>query len=244
MKREDFIKRGLGSLGLFAVIPALSACSKDEVVADTTTTGTTISSDPTVTPSSCSVTNSETEGPFPTKSPASYATTNIVSDRTGTPLTIKVYIRNVNASCAVIKGAIVDIWHCDAAGNYSQYGGTQMQSTNYTSVNFLRGRQTTDANGMAAWTSIYPGWYSSRAPHIHVHVYNSSGTSLLVTQIAFPEDVSKVVYAQGVYASKGQADTSNAKDNVFGDGVTNEMSTVTGSVAAGYVLTHTIYVKA
>lgn len=244
MKREDFIKRGLGSLGLFAVIPALSACSKDEVVADTTTTtGTTISSDPTVTPSSCSVTNSETEGPFPTKSPASYATTNIVSDRTGTPLTIKVYIRNVNASCAVIKGAIVDIWHCDAAGNYSQYGGTQMQSTNYTSVNFLRGRQTTDANGMAAWTSIYPGWYSSRAPHIHVHVYNSSGTSLLVTQIAFPEDVSKVVYAQGVYASKGQADTSNAKDNVFGDGVTNEMSTVTGSVSAGYVLTHTIYVK-
>lgn len=243
MKREDFIKRGLGSLGLFAVIPALSACSKDEVVADTTTTDTTISSDPTVTPSSCSVTNSETEGPFPTKSPASYATTNIVSDRQGTPLTIKVYIRNVNASCAVIKGAIVDIWHCDAAGNYSQYGGTQMQSTNYTSVNFLRGRQTTDTNGMAAWTSIYPGWYSSRAPHIHVHVYNSSGTSLLVTQIAFPEDVSKVVYAQGVYASKGQADTTNARDNVFGDGVTNEMSTVTGSVSAGYVLTHTIYVK-
>ncbi len=243
MKREDFIKRGLGSLGLFAVIPALSSCTKDEVVADTTTTGTTISSDPTVTPSSCSVTNSETEGPFPTKSPASYATTNIVSDRTGTPLTIKVYIRNVNASCAVIKGAIVDIWHCDAAGNYSQYGGTQMQSTNYTSVNFLRGRQTTDTNGMAAWTSIYPGWYSGRAPHIHVHVYNSSGTSLLVTQIAFPEDVSKVVYAQGVYASKGQADTTNARDNVFGDGVTNEMSTVTGSVSAGYVLTHTIYVK-
>ncbi|MFY7911768.1 MAG: intradiol ring-cleavage dioxygenase [Emticicia sp.] len=246
MKREDFIKRGLGSLGLFAVIPALSSCSKDEVVADTTTTtttGTTISSDPTATPSSCSVTNSETEGPFPTKSPASYAINNIVSDRQGTPLTIKIYIRNVNASCAVIKGAIVDIWHCDAAGNYSQYGGTQMQSTNYTSVNFLRGRQTTDTNGMAAWTSIYPGWYSSRAPHIHVHVYNSSGTSLLVTQIAFPEDVSKVVYAQGVYASKGQADTTNARDNVFGDGVANEMSTVTGSVSAGYVLTHTIYVK-
>lgn len=244
MKREDFIKKGLGSLGLFAIIPALTSCTKDEVLADTTTTtGTTISSDPTVTPSSCSVTNSETEGPFPTKSPASYATTNIVSDRQGTPLTIKVYIRNVNASCAVIKGAIVDIWHCDAAGNYSQYGGTQMQSTNYTSVNFLRGRQTTDTNGMAAWTSIYPGWYSGRAPHIHVHVYNSSGTSLLVTQIAFPEDVSKVVYAQGVYASKGQADTTNARDNVFGDGVTNEMSTVTGSVSAGYVLTHTIYVK-
>lgn len=242
MKREDFIKRGLGSLGLFAVIPALSSCVKDEVVADTTGS-TTVTSDPTTTPSSCSVTNSETAGPFPTKSPASLVTNNIVSDRKGTPLTIKVYIRNVNASCAIIKDAIVDIWHCDAAGLYSEYGGTGMQSVDMTAVHFLRGRQTTDANGMAAWTSIYPGWYSGRAPHIHVHVYNVSGTSLLVTQIAFPEDVSKVVYAQGVYASHGQADTTNVRDNVFSDGVTNEISVVTGSASAGYVLTHTIYVK-
>lgn len=242
MKREDFLKKGLGSLGLFAIIPALNACAKDEVLADTTT-GTTITSDPTVTPSSCSVTNSETEGPFPTKSPADYAINNIVSDRTGTPLTVKVYIRNVNASCAIIKDAIVDIWHCDAAGNYSEYGGTGMQSTNYTTVHFLRGRQVTDANGQAAWTSIFPGWYSGRAPHIHVHVYNSAGKSLLVTQIAFPQDICNTVYAQGAYKSHGLQDTTNATDNVFGDGVTNEMSTVTGSVSAGYVLTHTVYVK-
>ncbi len=243
MKREDFLKKGLGSLGLFAIIPALNACAKDEVLTDTTTTGTTITSDPTVTPSSCSVTNSETEGPFPTKSPADYAINNIVSDRTGTPLTVKVYIRNVNASCAIIKDAIVDIWHCDAAGNYSEYGGTGMQSTNYTTVHFLRGRQVTDANGQAAWTSIFPGWYSGRAPHIHVHVYNSAGKSLLVTQIAFPQDICNTVYAQGAYKSHGLQDTTNATDNVFGDGVTNEMSTVTGSVSAGYVLTHTVYVK-
>jgi hypothetical protein len=61
--------------------------------------------------------------------------------------------------------------------------------------------------------------------------------NLLVTQIAFPEDLSKVVYAQGVYASHGQADTTNARDNVFGDGVSTEMSTVTGSASAGYELT-------
>lgn len=246
MKREDFLKKGLGSLGLFAVIPALNSCAKDEVTADTnsTTTTSTITSDPSTTPSSCTVTNSETEGPFPTKSPTTLVTNNITSDRKGTSLTIKVYIRNVNASCAIIQDAIVDIWHCDAAGLYSEYGGTGMQSADMTAVHFLRGRQTTDTNGMAAWSSIYPGWYSGRAPHIHVHVYTSAGKSLLVTQIAFPEDVSKVIYAQGVYASHGQADTSNAKDNVFGDGVTNEMSVVTGSVSAGYVLTHTIYVKA
>lgn len=242
MKRHDFIKKGLGSLGgMVTALAFLNSCETDEVAIEEETTG--ITSDPTVTPSSCSVTNSETEGPFPTKSPGSYVTTNIVSDRTGTPLTIKIYIRNVNDSCKIIQGALVDIWHCDAAGNYSQYGGTQMQSANYSSVSFLRGRQSTDTNGMTGWTSIFPGWYSGRAPHIHVHVYNSSGNSLLVTQIAFPPEVCKVVYAQGVYASHGQADTTNERDNVFGDGYTNELATVTGSVSAGYELTHTIFVK-
>ena len=140
--------------------------------------------------------------------------------------------------------ALVDIWHCDAAGNYSEYGGTGMQSTNYQSVHFLRGRQTTDANGLVTFTSIYPGWYSGRAPHIHVHVYNSAGKSLLVTQIAFPEDISKIVYAQGAYQSHGQADTQNSNDNVFSDGFSLEMATVSGSVSAGYVLTHNVVVTA
>ncbi|NBA87276.1 intradiol ring-cleavage dioxygenase [Emticicia sp. CRIBPO] len=246
MKREDFLKRGFGSLGLFAAIPLLSACKQTDVIdpettgATTGTTGTTT----TTTPSTCSVTNSETEGPFPTKTPSSLVTNNIVSDRQGDKLTVNVIIRNVNNSCEVLPDAIVDIWHCDAAGNYSEYGGTGMQSTNYTSVHFLRGRQTTGSTGLATWTSIYPGWYSGRAPHIHVHIYNAKGTSLLVTQIAFPEDISKLVYAQGVYKSHGQADTTNARDNVFGDGVTNEMSVVTGDVTNGFVLTHTIFVKA
>lgn len=244
MKRDEFLKKGLGSLGLFAIVPILGACVKDKVAAtDTTTTNSTISSDPTVTPASCSVTNSETEGPFPTHTPSDYAINNIVSDRKGTPLTVKIYIRNVNNACAILKDATVDIWHCDAAGLYSEYGGSGMQSTNLTSVHFLRGRQLSDANGQAAWTSIYPGWYSGRAPHIHVHVYNGT-KSLLVTQIAFPEDVSKAVYAQGVYASHGQADTSNARDNVFSDGVSNELGIVSGSVANGYTLTHTMFVKA
>ena len=223
MNRLEFIKKGLGSLGFLAVMPLMGACKKDS------TTGTS-STD-------CAVTNSETAGPYPTKSPSSFVTKNIVSDRTGTALTVQITVRNVKNNCAFLKDAIVDIWHCDAAGAYSEYG-------NLTSVHFLRGRQTTDANGIADFTSIYPGWYSGRAPHIHVHVYNSSGTSLLVTQIAFPEDVSKVVYAQGVYASRGQADTKNASDGIFSDGVSNELATLTGSPSAGYVLTHIINVNA
>lgn len=237
MERKEFLKRGFSALGLTVIMPMIS-CSNDAVDPETSTDTTGSTS------GTCTATVSETEGPFPTKSPASYVLTDITSDRPGTKLTVKITIQNKNNSCAALSGALVDIWHCDAAGNYSEYGGTGMQSTNYTNVHFLRGRQTTDANGLVTFASIYPGWYSGRAPHIHVHVYNASGKSLLVTQIAFPEDVSKVVYSQGAYASHGQADTSNSRDNVFGDGVSTEMSTVTGSTSAGYELTHTIVVSA
>ena len=242
MERKEFLKRGFSALGFAAIIPVIS-CSNDTVDPVESTTDTTGSTSGT-TSGTCTLTASETEGPFPTKTPANLVSNDIRSDRQGTKLTVKITIQNKNNSCEGLAGALVDIWHCDAAGNYSEYGGTGMQSTNYTSVHFLRGRQTTDANGLVTFTSIYPGLYSGRAVHIHVHVYNASGKSLLVTQIAFPEEISKVVFAQGVYASHGQADTTNARDNVFGDGVSTEMSTVTGSVSAGYELTHAIVVSA
>jgi len=127
-----------------------------------------------------------------------------------------------------------------------------MQSVDFTSVHFLRGRQTTDANGLVTFTSIFPGWYSGRATHIHVHIYNSSGNSLLVTQIAFPEATdSAVATVNGSGGSaygytKGMSGyTYNASDNVFSDDSTgSEIAAVTGSLTAGYVLTHNIYVAA
>ena len=167
----------------------------------------------------------------------------MIGDRTGVAFTVNINIMNINANCAALQGAIVDIWHCDKDGNYSQYGGTTMQQTNYTTYNFLRGRQTTNSSGLVSFTSIFPGWYTSRATHIHVHIYNSAGTSLLVTQIAFDQTICNTVYAQGAYKSHGLQDTTNARDNVFGDGVGTELAAFTGSVADGYVLTHTIVVN-
>ncbi|MCE7044279.1 intradiol ring-cleavage dioxygenase [Dyadobacter sp. CY312] len=237
MERKEFLKRGFSALG-FAAIVSCSNNSIDPVETAETATGSTGSG------GSCTITASETAGPFPTIVPGNYVLNDITSDRTGNKLTVKITIQNKNNSCTALAAALVDIWHCDATGNYSQYGGSGMQSTNYQKVNFLRGRQTTDANGLVTFTSIYPGWYSGRAPHIHVHIYNASGKSLLVTQIAFPEATSALVYAQGVYKSHGQADTTNARDNVFGDGVSTEMATVTGSVTTEFELTHTIVVSA
>ncbi|WP_162126545.1 T9SS type A sorting domain-containing protein [Flavobacterium phycosphaerae] len=231
MERKDFLKNSIGFLGLAVAAPSMlkaKEANSENALA-------------------CSVTNSETAGPFPTITPASLIRTNMIGDRTGIPFTINININNINANCAALQGAIVDIWHCDKDGYYSQYGGTAMQTVNYTTNTFLRGRQTTDANGLVSFTSIFPGWYTSRATHIHVHIYNASGTSLLITQIAFPEGAtSAVVQANNATAygyTKGMTGyTYNSSDNVFSDGVTNELSSVTGSVADGFVLNHTIYV--
>jgi protocatechuate 3,4-dioxygenase beta subunit len=246
MERKVFLRNGLAALGIATIAP-LASCKKE----DATGTATSSSSNSTSSSGSgtCTESPTETEGPFPTKSPSSYVRSNIVEDRTGVPFTINITIQNKNNSCAALANAIVDIWHCDKDGNYSEYGGTSMQSTNYTAVHFLRGRQVTDSNGLVSFTSIFPGWYQSRATHIHVHIYNAAGTSLKVTQIAFPEGTSSAVVLVNTTATgytKGMSGyTYNASDNVFSDDTAGvELATVTGSVSGGYTLTHTIAVPA
>ncbi len=243
--RKKFLKNFL--IGATSVPLIMEACKK-ETVADTTTTTTT-----TTTGSSsgtCTVTPTETAGPFPTITPSSLVRSDIRLDRTGVGFTINITIKNKNNNCAALSGAIVDIWHCDKDGYYSEYGGTGMQSADFTSVHFLRGRQTTDANGLVSFTSIFPGWYSGRATHIHVHIYNTAGTSLLITQIAFPESSNSAVVTVNASTANGYTKgmtgyTYNASDNVFSDDATgSEIGTVTGSVAAGYVIAHTINVAA
>lgn len=240
MKRIDFLRKA----GAGILTAGLMACDSSdslnpEVISETEGSNNGSSAD------NCEVTNSETAGPFPTKNPASYIMEDITSDRTGVPMNAYITIKNINTNCSALEGALVDIWHCDAEGSYSQYGGTGMQSTNYSSVNFLRGRQISNLDGLVAFKTIFPGWYSGRATHIHVHVYDSSGKSLLVTQIAFPKEVCDHVFsnATSMY-TKGTQDTNNDSDNVFRDGYANELAGVTGSIENGYDLNHTIVVSA
>ena len=155
---------------------------------------------------------------------------DIRETKQGLPVTLTITVVNTNTACAAVSGAIVDIWQCDADGNYSQYG-------NERNLTYLRGLQTTDSNGRVTFVTIYPGWYQGRATHIHVEV-TINGRSAKVTQIAFPEDITAQVYRTGVYASSGQNPTTNARDNVFSDGVANELITITGGDAtSGYTAT-------
>jgi protocatechuate 3,4-dioxygenase beta subunit len=191
----------------------------------------------------CNVSPRETKGPFPTKTPSQMVQANIKSDRTGIALLINLNIVDKTNHCKPLTGAHVDIWHCDKDGNYSEYGNRPLQRTDLTAAHFLRGRQTTDKNGHVSFLSIYPGWYHGRAPHIHIEVFDKAGTSLLVTQVAFPENISSKVYSSPLYASRGDADTSNARDNVFSDSLSEQMATITGNTTDGYTLSSTIVVK-
>lgn len=240
MERKHFLK----SLSLFAAAPlVLSSCKKTDAIPDSSTSGDTTKPD-----TSCTATPQETDGPFPTKSPSSYVRSDIrKGDGVGAAMTAAITIANLNNSCNPLSGAIVDVWHCDVNGDYSQYGGSGMQSNNYTSLNWFRGRQTTDANGKVTFTTIFPGWYQGRATHIHVHVYNSAGKSLLITQIAFDDDLCISVNKNGSsygYTKGTNGYTYNKNDNVFSDGYSKELATITGSLADGFNLSITIKVSA
>jgi protocatechuate 3,4-dioxygenase beta subunit len=179
----------------------------------------------------CVVSNSETEGPYPDRTGminnAAFYRQDITEGKPGTPLTLDLTLVNAANGCAPVPNATIEVWQCDAAGAYSEYSAPGT---------FLRGLQKTDANGKAAFTTIYPGWYTGRAPHIHLEVF-VNGSSVKTTQMAFPESVSTGVYSQGVYASRGANFTRNSTDNVFSDGTTNEMATLNGSPSGGYTAT-------
>jgi protocatechuate 3,4-dioxygenase beta subunit len=160
---------------------------------------------------------------------------------TGVPLEIVLTIVSAS-SCTPLSGYAVYLWHCDNAGNYSLY------SSGYTNQNWLRGVQAADSNGVVRFSSIYPGCYSGRWPHIHFEVYKSvtAATSvankIATSQIAMPLASNNLVYATSRYASsaRNQAQITLATDNVFSDGAALELATVTGDVTNGMTAALTV----
>jgi protocatechuate 3,4-dioxygenase beta subunit len=225
-------REALAILGAASAAFAVGCASESPIspstvtsAADATATGTTAA-----TGAACAVTPNETIGPYP--SLVDLFRSDIREGKSGTQLDLTITLVNTAASCAPLTGVNVEIWQCDATGNYSQYGSERAQT-------YLRGIQTTNANGQVTFTTVYPGWYQGRATHIHVEV-TRNGQSLKVTQIAFPDTVNNEVYGTGVYASRGSNPTTNTRDNIFADSLNSELATVTGSPAGGYTATFTV----
>lgn len=144
----------------------------------------------------------------------------------GTLLALRLSVLNAS-TCQPIKGAAVDIWHADAAGDYSGFGAGAASRT------FMRGVQKTDANGLARFTTVYPGWYRGRAVHIHVKVH-VGGSVVHTGQFFFPDAVTAHVYQAAPYAARGGPDMLNAQDSIYVNGGKRSMLTVRKQ-ALGYV---------
>ena len=163
---------------------------------------------------SCVLTPEQTVGPYYLD--LDKVRRDITEGRPGTALTLRPTV--VNAStCKPIKNAAVDVWHCDGFSQEGTSGKT-----------YLRGIQRTNANGVATFKTIYPGWYRGRTVHIHVRVH-IGGSIVHTGQLYFPEAVSDAVYTKAPYAARGARDTKNAVDMVFRNGGPKSMLELTRS---------------
>lgn len=165
--------------------------------------------------SSCVVVAATTEGPCTTVS--DLVRGDVSEGRDGLP--VRLALKVLDASCAPVVGATVKIWHTNYEGIYSgdtpSHSQCSLNKADYIAVNFMRGVQVTDANGVVNFDTCFPGWYSGRAIHIHFQVKNG-GTSYRVSQLFFPEELTQSIFAsQPLYSTFGQPNTTFANDNVI-----------------------------
>ena len=244
------------ALGLFAVtgIGLLAGCgssSSSSGAATSTTSGTTTTAGTTgTTTTDVSEIPEETGGPYPadgSNGPNVLSESGVVrrdittsfGDYSGTaegvPLTINLTILDVAEGGTPLEGAAVYLWHCSREGAYSLY------SAEAADQNYLRGVQVSDAKGKLTFQSIFPACYAGRWPHIHFEVYPSlaeataSGTKLVTSQIALPDDTCNEVYATTGYEQSvsNLSGVSLATDMVFADGYSTQLGKVSGKVGSG-----------
>lgn len=158
---------------------------------------------------SCVLAPEQTEGPYYLDDHK--VRRNITEGRPGAPLTLRLTVVDVS-TCKPIKGAAVDVWHCDAGGVYS---GTSVQGTE--DERFLRGIQRTDANGLALFQTLYPGWYGGRTVHIHVMVH-IGGNVVHTGQLYFPDTLTDTVYKSSPYKRRSNRTTRNLADSIYRTG--------------------------
>ncbi|WP_449407518.1 intradiol ring-cleavage dioxygenase [Microbacterium maritypicum] len=240
---------GLAGLGVGAVV--LAACAPTASSSTGTATPTPDSTSGSTTTPAGEIPD-ETAGPYPgdgSNGPDVLEETGIVrQDITtsidggatahGIPLTFEFQVLDRANGNVPFEGVAVYAWHCTAGGEYSMY------SSGLEDVTYLRGVQVADADGRVSFTSVFPGCYSGRWPHIHFEVYpdvdsiTDSANAIATSQMALPEDTCSAVYADSRYDGSAQnlSQTSLDSDNVFGDDAAAlQLATISGDTAGGYI---------
>lgn len=245
---------GLAGLGVGAVV--LAACAPASGSSSSSPTASSGSTDSDASSGAPATADGEipdeTAGPYPgdgSNGPDVLEQTGIVrqditssidgrATADGIPLTFEFRVLDMANGNVPFEGVAVYAWHCTAQGEYSMY------SSGLEDVTYLRGVQVADADGRVSFTSVFPGCYSGRWPHIHFEVYpdaasiTDSANAIATSQMALPEDTCSAVYADARYDGSAQnlAQTSLESDNVFGDdGAALQLATVSGDTSSGYV---------
>lgn len=181
----------------------------------------------------CSLTAAEMQGPY--WFDVDSIRSDIQEDRPGASLELA--LRVYDADCTPLPNSIVEIWHCDAGGLYSGYevssreGGMMMfrsqprysdgqyskgvpESVPQDDGTYLRGAQVADEDGVVQFKTIYPGWYTGRAVHIHAKVHVDKA-NILTTQLYFDDAVTDAVHATEPYNARPDRDTRNDRDSIM-----------------------------
>ena len=211
---------GIGSVSLGAL---LAACGADDEA--TTTSVATSAGEATVQSrsgsklaelfddtSSCTLTAEQTEGPY--WFDVDKIRSDVREDREGVELRLAIRVRDAE-SCDPLRNAVLEIWHADAGGVYSGFDTGAGEA-------FLRGAQVTDADGIVEFTTVYPGWYTGRTPHIHTKVHLDSSTAL-TTQLYCDDAVSTAVYEGGSPYKANEGRVTNDADGIFDESLLLEL---------------------
>ena len=265
-ERRRLLRWVLAGAATLPLISCGGSGASDTVATSTSgTTGSGTTSTATPASSACAVIPEETGGPYPAdgtntnggsiinvlnqsgvvRSDIRSSFNGATGVAAGVALTIRLQLVNANASCASLAGYAIYLWHCDRDGLYSLY------SSGVTAQNYLRGVQETDSSGSLSFTTIFPGCYAGRMPHVHFEVYPSlakaaaASNRIKTSQFTFPLATLNEVYTASGYTSsvRNLAQISYATDNVFSDGTSLQMAGVTGNATDGYVVTLTIGVN-
>jgi protocatechuate 3,4-dioxygenase beta subunit len=192
----------------------------------------------------CVVRPEQTEGPYYVDTGLDRS--DIREEREGVPLELTFNVSRVDqgdaSACGPLAGALVDVWHCDAAGEYSGVEDNASGDFDTRGETFLRGYQVTDEDGVARFTTIYPGWYQGRAVHIHFTIRDSPESQQgyeFTSQLYFDDALTDEVQSRGPYAEKGARDLRNAEDGIYQGGGDELLLDLTPN-AEGYAATFDI----
>ncbi|WP_428934529.1 intradiol ring-cleavage dioxygenase [Streptomyces sp. ACT015] len=198
----------------------------------------------------CTLTKEMTEGPYYLA--GQYVRADVTEGKAGIPLKLNLTVVD-DATCAPLSGALVEIWHCDALGEYSGFVGSNGHSEPDDGT-FLRGAVLTSSSGAASLTSVYPGWYRGRCVHIHVKVHTgvtvtadghfTGGRELHTGQLFFDETITAKVAVVSPYPANTVPRTTLAQDSIYdGGGAKSGLLTLTAlgsTTSAGYTGTLTL----